>query len=61
VTTTNALEAEVLVQRPGDDELAALVKELDEILDDWFLADVAPALEDASRARAGASAQSPAA
>ena len=29
-----------------------LVKELDEILDGWFMADVSPALEDARVARA---------
>ena len=29
-----------------------LVKELDDILDGWFMADVSPALEDARAARA---------
>jgi len=34
-------------------ELDDLVKELDEILDAWFLGEVAPALEEARVARTG--------
>jgi hypothetical protein len=37
-------------------ELDDLVKELDAILDAWFLGDVAPALEQARRARGDAEA-----
>jgi hypothetical protein len=36
----------------GDASFDDLVRELDEILDGWFMADVAPALEDARAARA---------
>ncbi len=38
-------------------ELDDLVKELDAILDAWFMSEVAPALEEARRARPDASAQ----
>ena len=36
----------------GDASFDDLVRELDQILDGWFMADVSPALEDARAARA---------
>ncbi len=48
-----AVGVELGGERLGDDrELEELVRELDAILDIWFMAEVRPSLERASRARA---------
>ena len=39
---------------PEDVELEELVKELDAILDAWFMGEVAPALDESRRARTAA-------
>lgn len=51
----------MIPDRPVDDvvqdfQLEKLVEELDALLDAWFMGDVAPALEQALRARASAEA-----
>ncbi len=54
------------IEHPSEDittsaELDDLMKELDALLDAWFMSEAAPALEEARRAAPGASARSEAA
>jgi len=58
VAVNNAPRTEDLTDDP---EFEDLVKELDAILEAWFMADVAPSLDEARRARARPPAQSTAA
>jgi hypothetical protein len=56
----------MIIEYPSEDittsaELDDLVKELDAILDAWFMSEAAPALEEARRAAPGRGARSEAA
>jgi hypothetical protein len=46
-----------LVERGADVEFEDLVKELDSILEAWFMAEVAPSLDEASRSRVASAAR----